>query len=77
MDEQEQTQNCSRQSAETQSRDARVLEYFWRYGRIFTSRGAGGRDLVGQMSLARRRLDVLARDLVTMGVSETGDDPGD
>jgi len=58
-------------------RDARVLEYFGKHGHIFDSRGAAGHDLVGQMSLARRNLGVLARGLAAMGITESGDDPAD
>ena len=37
-------------------------------------RDGGSRDLVGDMTLASRRTDVLANDLVRMGVIENGDD---
>lgn len=37
-------------------------------------RDGGSRDLVGDMTLASRRADVLANDLVRMGVIENGDD---
>lgn len=36
-----------------------------------------GRDLVGDMELARHRPDVLANDLARMGWTSTGDDPED
>lgn len=46
-------------------------------GNVVEDREGGSRDLLGDMELARHRLDVLANDLKRMGVTENGDDPED
>ncbi len=45
-------------------------------GRLAEDR-EGGRDLVTEMSLARRRPDILANDLARMGWTESGDEPAE
>jgi len=46
-------------------------------GNPIECRDGGTVDLLGEMTLARKRHDILANDLIRMGVYPNGDDPGD